>query len=295
MKINTVKYYFKEGIQSIMRNKMMSIASISTVMASLLIFGVFFITLYNVNSVVKDVEGSVEIKVFLKDDITDEQKSDIESRLKLSEGVKEVEFESKRQALENFKEQLGEKADLVADIDPEEVMPNSYIIKMYGPQYVDGVVETLNSMSGIDKINDARSIMDRLIQITSFIKVLGLSLMGILLIVAVFLISNTIKLTVMARRREIGIMKYIGATDWFIRWPFIIEGVFLGTFGALFSAIILGYGYFVAVDATISRFAIIQLVDPFEIVPYLAVMFISVGVVLGSIGSIISLRRFLKV
>lgn len=295
MKIKSVGYYMKQGFQSINRNKMMSIASISTVMASMLILGIFFIAMVNVNFLVKSVEEGVEIKVFLKDDITDDQKSSIESSMKNAQGVTDVVFESKQQALENFRKQLGENGSLVDGIDAEKVMPCSYIIKMEGPQYVDGVVQTLRSMEGIDKINDARPIMDKLMKITNFIKTLGLALMGILLVVSVFLISNTIKLTVIARKKEIGIMKYIGATDWFIRWPFIVEGVLLGVLGAIISGLILGYGYFVSVDAMAKNMALVKLVEPWDIVPYMSALFLALGVLIGSIGSALSLRKFLRV
>lgn len=295
MKIRSFGYYFKQGLKSIARNKMMSIASVSTVMASLLILGIFFITMANVNYMVENVEAGVEIKVFLKDDITNNQKSEIETTLKNSEGVTDVSFETKQQALENFKKQLGDNGDLVAGIEAEKVMPNSYIVKMEGPQYVDGVVEKLNNMEGIDKINDARPLMEKLMRITGFVKTLGITLMTVLLIVSVFLISNTIKLTMIARKREIGIMKYIGATDWFIRWPFVIEGVLLGIMGAVISGIVLGYGYMVAVDAVAKNLVIIKLVEPMDIVPYMAALFIALGVVIGSVGSMVSMRKFLHV
>jgi len=296
MKIKTFGYYAGEGIHSIGRNKMMSIASISTVMASLLIFGIFFITMANVNFMVKNVESSVEIKVFLKEDISNNQMSMIESEVKKSPGVTDIRYESKQQAMENFKKQLGENDDLVAGIDPEKVMPRSYIVKFEGPQYIDGVVQKLNLMEGIDKVNDARPIMDKLMQITGFVRTLGISLMVILIVVSVFLISNTIKLTVLARKREIGIMKYIGATDWFIRWPFVIEGVLLGLLGSIIAAAILGYGYVIASDAVmVKNLMIIKLVDPLDIIPYMTAVFLSVGVVLGSLASIISMRKFLRV
>ncbi|HBM76332.1 MAG TPA: ABC transporter permease [Clostridiaceae bacterium] len=295
MKIRSVGYYFKQGLKSIARNKMMSIASVSTVMASLLILGIFFITMENVNFYMQDVEAGVEIKVFLKDDITDDEKSEIESIAKNSDGVSDVSFETKQQALENFRQQLGNNGDLVAGIDANKVMPNSYIIRMEGPQYVDGLVSKLKDIKGIDKINDARPLMDKLMKITGFIRTFGISLMVVLLIVSIFLISNTIKLTVIARRREIGIMKYIGATDWFIRWPFVIEGILLGIIGAAIAGIVLSYGYTVAVDAVAKNWAIIKLVEPEDIVPYMSVLFIVIGMVIGSMGSMVSMRKFLHV
>lgn len=296
MKIKNAGYLVKQGLQSISRNKMMSLASVSTVMASLLILGIYFIAMMNVNAMVKGVESGVEIKVFLTNDITNEQMNDIESEMKNTSGVTDVTYESKEQALENFKKQLGENADLVDGIDADEVMPSSYIIKMKGPEYVEGTVAKLKGMPGVDEIKDAQPIMDKLIDITGFVRTLGISLMAILLIVSIFLISNTIKLTVMSRRREIGIMKYIGATDWFIRWPFVIEGLILGLLGAIVSGIILGYGYVAACDAVAQNlFGVIKLMEPKDIVPNMSAMFAVVGLAIGSLGSMLSMRKFLHV
>lgn len=295
MKIRTARYYVRQGFSSVGRNKMMSLASVSTVMASLLLLGIYFIVMININSMMKNVESGVEIKVFLKNDITNAQMSTIESEIKKSAGVTVVTYESKQQAMENFKKQLGDNADLVNDIDADKVMPSSYIVKMEGPQYVDGIVQTLNTLQGIDKINDARPFMDKLMEVTSFVRTIGISLMAILLIVSIFLISNTIKLTVMSRRREIGIMKYIGATDWFIRWPFVIEGMFLGLLGAIVAGCILGYGYVVASDAVVNQLILFKLVEPVDILPYMSAMFVVVGIIIGSLGSILSMRKFLHV
>lgn len=295
MKIRTCGYFISEGLKSIYRNRMMSIASISTVMASMLILGIFYITMSNVNYMVKNVESGVEVKVFLKNGVTNDQMSQIESEAKSSSGVTSVSFESKEQALENFKKQLGDNKDLVEGIDPNKVMPESYIIRFKGAKYVDGVVQKLNGMQGIDEIKDGRQYLDKLIKITGFIKTLGISLMVILLAVAVFLISNTIKLTVIARRREIGIMKYIGATNWFIRWPFVIEGVLLGLLGAVISGAVVGYGYTLAADAVVKNLVIINLMNPSAIIPYMMLMFIVVGVGLGFAGSAVSMRKFLNV
>lgn len=295
MKIRTCGYFVSEGIKSVYRNRMMSIASVSTVMASLLILGIFYITMSNVNYMMKNVESGVEVKVFLKNDITNDQMNQIESEAKSSMGVTSVSFESKEQALENFKKQLGDNQDLVEGIDPNKVMPESYIIKFKGPKYVDEVVQRLKSLQGIDEIKDGREYVDKLVKITNFVKTLGISLMVILLAVAVFLISNTIKLTVIARRREIGIMKFIGATNWFIRWPFVVEGVLLGLLGALISGAVVGYGYTLAVDAIVKNLVIVNLMNPASIIPMMMLIFIGVGVILGFTGSAVSMRKFLNV
>lgn len=295
MKIKTALYYIKQGTNSISRNKMMSIASISTVMASLFILGVFFIGIMNVNYFVENIEKSVQIQVFLKDEINDSQKNTIESTIKGCVGVNEVDFESKQQAFEKFKEELGDRGDLVEGIDADKVMPVSFIVKLEGPQYVEGVVQSIKDLEGIDKINDVKSLMDMLIKLSNFIKTLGLIIMIVLIAVSIFLISNTIKLTVVSRKREINIMKYIGATDWFIKWPFIIEGIFLGLIGSLLSFILLCYGYIAVSDYILKEFIIIKPIDIIEIAPYMGIMFIGIGLIIGALGSAISIRKFLHV
>lgn len=295
MKIKTVGYHFNQSLKSVARNRMMSIASITTVMATLLVLGVFYVTMSNANFAMKNVGSTVEIKVFLKDNLDNNQMKVIEKTAKSSEGVTDVVYETKEEALENFKKQLGENAEVVEGIDANKVMPASYIIKMDGPQYVDGVVGKLKGMEGIDKINDARPVMELLIKITNFVKTVGLALMIVLFIVSIFLISNTIKLTVSARKNEIGIMKYIGATNWFIRWPFVIEGILLGVIGAVISGIIVSYGYGAVSQMLIKDLKIIKLIKPKDIVPNMIAIFICFGAALGSIGSIISMRKFLDV
>ncbi|HBM79557.1 MAG: permease-like cell division protein FtsX [Clostridiales bacterium] len=295
MKIRTFGYYIKQGFKSVARNRMMSIASISAVMASLIILGIFFITVANVDYLMRSVESGVEIKIFLKDDITNDQMSTIDSNLKKAEGVTDVVYESKQEALDNFKKELGENSGLVEGIDANKVMPSSYIVKMKGPEFVEGAVKSVKGLPGVDKINDARPFVNQLIKVTNFVKTVGITLMVILLIISIFLISNTIKLTVMARRKEIGIMKFIGSTDWFIRWPFIIEGLLLGFIGALLSIVILGYGYTAVVNQLYKNYEMIKLVNPMDIIPYMAALFAAIGLFIGSIGGIISMRKFLRV
>lgn len=295
MKISMGVYHLKQGIKSIFRNKMMSIASISTVMASLLILGIFYLTVTNVNYMVRGVEASVQVKAFLKDNITEEQKGLIDTEISKISGVTKVEFESKEQALKNFKSQLGDNSSLVDGVDPNKVMPESYIISLDNPRVVDSVVNKLKTMQGVDEIKDGRTYVDKLIKITDFIKNLSLGLMIILLVVSVFLISNTIKLTVMARRREIGIMKYIGATNWFIRWPFVIEGMLLGIIGSAISGALISYGYSLAFESAGKKLIIVNLIAPGKVIPQMEAMFIVIGVLLGFIGSTASMRKFLNV
>jgi Cell division protein len=296
MRISTGKFFVIDAIKSFNRNKTVSIAAAATVAATLFIFGVFVLALLNVNKGILEVESKVEAKVILKDNITMTQQKDLEKKIKEVDGVVEVSYESKAQAMEKFKNQLGEQnKSLVEGLDKDNPMPNSYIIKVEKPEVISNVVTHIKGSEGIESIKDAREVVDKLMSITRTLKWVGSVIFIILIGVSLFLIGNTIKITVYSRRREIGIMKYIGATDWFIRWPFIIEGIIIGIIGAVFADAILYYAYRVAYIKASSGLIIMQLVDPQYVLTYVLGIFIITGTLIGSLGSILSIRKFLAV
>lgn len=296
MRISTGKFFVIDALKSFKRNKTVSIASAATVAATLFIFGVFVLTLLNVNKGILEVESKVEAKVILKDNITMTQQRDLEKKIKEVDGVVDVSYESKAQAMEKFKNQLGEQnKSLVEGLDKDNPMPNSYIIKVEKPEIISNIVNHIKGSEGIESIKDAREVVEKLMSITKTLKWVGSVIFIILIGVSLFLIGNTIKLTVYSRRREIGIMKYIGATDWFIRWPFIIEGIIIGIIGAMFADAILYYAYRVAYVKASSGLIIMQLVEPQYVLTYILGMFIITGAVIGSLGSILSIRKFLAV
>lgn len=295
MKIKTFKYFFREGMGSVKKNRVMSVASVSTVAAALFIFGVFMLLVVNVNKIVSTVESEIEIKVFLKENVTTIQKQQIEKDIKAIDKVKEISFESQADALKKFKEGLGDKADLADGLELENPLPASFIIKVNSPQDVAGVSAKLKNHPGVEKINDGQQMVETIINVTGFIKITSILLMVILGVISISLISNTIKLTVFARKREIGIMKYIGATDWFIRWPFIIEGMLMGLLGAVISILILGFGYTYGAKIVSESQMIFTLVPSNEIILSLGWQFSLIGVFIGGIGSLLSIRKFLVV
>lgn len=295
MKIRTIKYFIAEGTKSIIKNRMMSLASITTVTAALFILGIFMLLAVNVNRIVNTVEKRIEIQVFLEDDITTLKQQKIENTIDEIQGVKEIKFESKEEALEKFREQLGENEDLAKGLEMKNPLPASFIIKVETPEDVKYVSGELTKIEGVDEVKDGREIIDKIIKISSFVRITSIALMTILGLIAIFLISNTIKLTVYARKREIGIMKYIGATNWFIRWPFIIEGVLLGFIGALIAILSLTYGYSYAAKAVSESIMIFSLVSTDEALRSISWQFCIVGVSIGGLGSLLSLRKFLIV
>jgi cell division transport system permease protein len=295
MKIKTFNYFFKEGLVSVKKNRVMSMASISTVAAALFIFGIFMLMVVNVNKMMLSVENDIEIKAFLKEDISTIEKQQIENDIKSMTEVKEVRYESKEEALENFKKQLGDKQDLAKGLELENPLLSSFIIKVDKPQDVSSVASKIRNFNNVEQVNAGEQLVGSIIKVTRFIKITSMVLMAILGIIAIFLISNTIKLTVFARKREIGIMKYIGATDWFIRWPFIIEGTIMGLFGALISILVLGFGYHYAVKTVSESLTIFSLVPSNQILVSLGWEFALIGILIGGVGSLLSIRKFLVV
>lgn len=296
MKINTFKHFAGDAGRSLKRNRTMSTASVATVAATLFILGVFLLAITNIQQLMKEVESKVEVKVILKDSIKLDEQKEIEAVIRGTSGVVDVSFESKAQALNNLKERLGKQYESLVDgLEKENPLPTSYIVKVEKPEMVAKVVQNIKDMSGIETIKDGKEVVDKIILITNAIKWVGIVLFAILIGVSLFLIGNTIKLTVYARRREIGIMKYIGATDWFIRWPFIMEGMVIGVFGALIATAVLYYGYRFVFLKVSSRLILMQLVSPVYVLNTILGEFLLGGIFIGIVGSILAIRKFLSV
>lgn len=296
MKISTIKYYVMDALKSLKRNSTVSIASVATVAATLFILGVFLLIVFNVNAGVQELGAKLEVKIFLKDNATISDKSAIEAAINKVKGVSEVKFEDKQDALNNVKKQFGEDSEsLVQGFEKTNPFPNAYVVKVSNPKVVDDVVKGAAGLKGVDKIKDVREVVDKIISITNTLKIVGAVLFAILISVSLFLIANTIKLTVYSRKREIGIMKFVGATDWFIRWPFIIEGMMLGITGALLSTGVLYYAYKIVFVKYTSSLLGITLMNPHIILGTFLWQFVIGGLVIGALGSSLSIRKFLVV
>lgn len=296
MRISTIKFFIQDSLKSLRRNKTISTASAATVAATLFILGIFLLTILNVKQGILEVESKVEVKVFLKDTITTKQQGELEKKIKAVDGVVEVVYESKSQAMDKFKKQLGDQnKSLVDGLEKDNPMPNSYVIRVQKPETVSTVVNNIKGLEGIDTIKDGREVVDKLLAITRTIKWVGSIIFMLLIGVSLFLIGNTIKLTLYSRRREIGIMKYIGATDWFIRWPFIIEGMIIGVAGGVVADLALYYAYKMTYIKASTGLMMIQLVSPQYVLTTILGLFLVSGIVIGSLGSILSIRKFLAV
>ncbi|CDI50713.1 permease-like cell division protein FtsX [Clostridium tetani] len=296
MKISSIKYFISDSLKSIRRNKTISLASATTVAATLFILGVFMLSALNVQQVIKNVESKVEISIFMREDITIGQQKELETKIKKIDKIVDVSYVSKEKAVEKFKQQIGDdNKDLVKGLEKENPLPSSYIVKVKDPSMVTDVVNEIKDLKGIEKIQEGKKIVDKIVAITKTIKWVGMVLFVILIGVSLFLIGNTIKITVYSRRREIGIMKYIGATDWFIRWPFVIEGAILGLTGSLVGLLVLYYLYNALYSRMASAVYLVQFIKPSYILTSISWQFILLGILIGAIGSILSIRKFLAV
>lgn len=297
MKMSTFNYYIGDAFRSLKRNKTMTIASIATILATLFIFGISLILSLNVNSGVKSVEDKVVIKVYLKKDINISDKNTIQAKLSETKGVRDVTYESKEQALENAKKQFADYKEIFEGYDDptKNPLPTSYTVKVEKPDDVKNVIDAVKNLSGVESYRNDQQLINSISNFAKTLRWVIIAFVAILAFVSIFLIVNTIKLTVYSRRREIGIMKFVGATDAFIRWPFIIEGMFIGIVGAIISTVVLYFSYKWVYHKIAEAFISFKLVDPSYILYGVSWEFCLAGIAIGVFGSVIALRKFLIV
>lgn len=299
LKLRIVKNIIKQGLQGLWRNRGMGAASVTSISAVLMILGIILILILSINNFVLDTTMKFdEIQVFLYDDISEETLSAIENTAKSKKGVISIMYQSKSQALDSLKKEWGEESYLLDGLEKDNPLPNSYIIKVEDIIYAENVVNSLKTLDGVEEVKYDKGVIDKLITVADYIRFGGIIIIAILVFVSVFLISNTIKLTVNSRRREINIMKYVGATNNYIRGPFIIEGVLFGLIGAIISIIIVYYGYeyfFDLVNEKLYSLFAVFLIAPKLIFTDIAIIFSAIGIGIGALGSLVSLKRFLNV
>ena len=292
----SIRYTIKQAIKQVIRNRAMSLASIFSIMAMLLILGVSFVTVVNISVIMeKAKEGYDTIMIHLEDATPEWQKENIMATLRSMDEVKEVSYLTREEALAQWKKDWGDMGYLL-DTLSKNPLPNSVVVKLLDLDGADKVVNRAGNFDSIQKIQYYRDTIETLMKVTDFIKMTAIVIMGFLIIICVVVVSNTIKLTVFARAEEINIMKYIGAANWFIRGPFLAEGMIIGLISASASAgaIALVYSKIIELlQIEIARMFQFTLV-PVDFLTYnLFWIFIALGISIGACGSIISMRRFL--
>mgnify|MGYP000005550149 CR=1 FL=1 len=299
MKIRTIRYIVKDGIANISKNKLMSLAAISIVVASLTIFGIFYILILNFEYNVMNLREQPEIQVFCDVNLDEVGVKLVENALTRNSKIKQITVVTKEQAFEKVKEMLGDDASVLEGIE-NDFLPVSFIVKLYDPEDSEQVMQEVEQITGVASVKYPQRTVEFISKFSNWVQFVSSILIFVLLVVSVFIISNTIRLTVFARRREISIMKYIGATDWFIRLPFIVEGVVLGIIGAIIAFLISGYGYSAIEGKLTNDLAkigvnIISLIKIHEIGTKIIAFYVILGCIVGAVGSALSIRKYLKV
>lgn len=296
MKINTVNYFIGDAFKSLRRNKTISLASIITVLITFTVLGAFTLLAKNANLAIGGVESKIELKVYLLDDVKLIDQREIEVKLREQAGVKEIQYESREEAFKNLEEMMKDNPGLLAGYNLEKnPLPASYIVKLTDPSYAEAISEAVKDLPGIESIGNQQDFINQISSVVKVIRVVGAVLFVVLIGVSIFLIMNTTKLTVYSRRREVGIMKFVGATDWFIRWPFIIEGMVIGLLGAISSVVVIYFMYSLTFNFIADRTFMVSLVNTSYVLTHLSWQFALGGIAVGGIASIGALRKFLVV
>ena len=302
MKLRTWKNIIEEGFKSIFRNRVMSLASISAITAALFVLGLVLAIILNFNNIIAGLESKIEISVFLEKETSLNEIQVMEQQISGWDGINSVDFISKEEALKTWREEWGDKSYLLngynADNNP---LPDSFLIRVEKPEYVDDIVSKAENLTFAEKVQYSKDVVEIISSIAGTTRLIGLTIVIILIIMAMIIINNTIKITVFSRRKEINIMKYIGATDWYIRWPFLIEGLVLGMLGAIFGGGLTAGIYLLLLERTkgvgvqSSFLSMLKLLPLDSVIYPILILFFLVGSVVGVSASMLSIRRHLKV
>ena len=301
MKSSSVKYLIHEGARNVGSNRFMSLASVGVLTACLLLIGAAWLITINVNSIIGYVEQQNEIMAFVKDGTDQDQILQIEDKLRGIDNVHEVIYVSKDQALEQQKELLKDNAYLFEGFSNDNPYPDSFRLKVNDLSKLQETIDSVEAVDGIDSTSASADLAATITDIKKGISFAGTYIVAILSLVSLVIVANTIKITVFSRRKEIGIMKYVGATDLFIRLPFLVEGLILGLMSALLAFFMLWGGYQVVMQwmggtqSSWVMMAFSNLVPFKDVALELLGAFCVAGMGIGTIGSMLFMGRFLKV
>ncbi|MCP3031410.1 permease-like cell division protein FtsX [Halobacillus sp. A1] len=297
MKFKTLGRHAREGTKSVWRNGWMTISAVGAVTTTLLLVGVFLALMLNLNEIAGNIEDDVEVKVLVELTADEQQVSELENNLGDLPAVGELTYSSKEEELDELVDSLGDQGKAFELFEQSNPLNDAFIIKPDNPVDAIQIAEEAEAMDQVDEVDFGEEIVQRLFQFNEYARYIGLGLIVGLVFTAIFLISNTIKITIIARKKEIGIMKLVGATNAFIRWPFFVEGLTLGVLGSIIpiAAVMSGYYYLYYNLQDRIQFDFIQLLpfNPFAF--QLAGLILVIGAFIGVWGSVMSVRKFLKV
>jgi cell division transport system permease protein len=288
-----IDYYFKETLQGLKRNGLVAFAAVSTAFIALFLVGGALLVQREVGLLIARTEANVEVSVFLRDDISPSQQQNLGNMLNEMPEVASVHYESKQEAWLRFQDIFKNQKALVENVSPDS-LPASFRVKLKDPQKFDVVSARLTGQSGIDKVVDQRNILKRLFAVTRVFRVGVLAVAIVMLISSAALIGNTVRLAVFNRRKEIGIMRLVGATNWHIRLPFLIEGIIEGLLGAgaaILGLFIMKVAFIDPLRGKVGFLPLVGTPDVIFTVPWLLVL----GVLVAAVASLIAMRQFLEV
>lgn len=297
MRLRTLRRHIVEGFKNIFRNGWMTVASVGAVTITLILVGAFLALMLNLNQMAKKIEEDVEVNALIDSTADEQQIQELGEEIKKLDEVDTVVFSSKDEELQKLIDSMGEQGDSWHMFEQDNPLQHVYIIRAKNPTDTTEIAETIESFENVQEVNYGEEVVERLFQFNKYARSIGLILIVGLVLSAIFLISNTIKLTIMSRSREIGIMKLVGATNSFIRWPFLVEGMLLGILGAAIpiTAVLTGYYYLESNLKTQVTFSFVELLPFNPFAWQLSLIILTIGTFIGIWGSVMSIRKFLRV
>ena len=298
VKYNRLGYLIGEGLSNVFKNKKSTVASIVIMCATMIIFGLFLIIGENVNHFVDNLKLQQGFQVFMKEDATQEEMDKVKEDIRALDGISTIEFVSKEQGLNTMKEKLKDEKGVLDGFNVQKIKA-SYIVKVTDLERSKTIQSEVEKIDNVVKITNSNETAMKLISIAKVIRIATGIILLLLIIISTFIISNTIKLTVHSRRKEISIMKYVGATNSFIRWPFIVEGIVIGIISSIISIILVGGAYSLITTKMASSDLVkvmgMNLVGLNEMLTSIIIVYLILGIGIGTIGSVVSMRKYLKV
>lgn len=297
MNFNTIKRHFREGFKNVIRNGWMSVASIGAVTVTLVLVGTFIILMLNINQMTVKVEEDVQIKTLIEVTADEDDIRELGEKIESIPGVQTVEFSSKEDEFKNLIEDMGEQGKAWELYEQDNPLNHAYVVKAEVPKETESIAKQIERFDNVYKVNYGQDVVPKLFTFNKYVRTIGIILIVGLVLTAIFLISNTIKLTIMARSTEIGIMKLVGATNSFIRWPFFVEGFLLGVLGSIIPILVItiGYSYVYNVLVGQTTFPFVQLIPLNPFLWQVSLVVVLIGAIIGMWGSGMSVRKFLKV
>lgn len=297
MRFNVISYLIREGFGNVFKNKKSTMSSLMIMCATMLVFGIFFIIGENINAFVENIAEAQGIRVYILNTATEAEIEQVGNEILGIDGVRNAEYVSKEDALEEMKERLGE--ELIEGYENRNIFSASYVVTLTNLEKNQEVQEQILDIQNVKDIKSSNQTISQVIKLAKGVKIVTAAILILLVIISVSIIANTIKLTVHARRREISIMKYVGATNSFIRWPFLIEGIVIGIASGILSVALIGIIYtYIANQISNSDFMqllgwkLLEFRDMFKLI---LTVYLGLGIGIGAIGSRISMRKYLDV